>query len=753
MSYLIAAMFTPAIAQEPQPQHLIEIGAPLRALVLDLPSEALEAARTGDPEESLTALRAMDTATLSERQRADWSFLVAWATSQTEQPEQAMDVVETAAASTAPASYVATARGVVLAAGGEPTRALEILAGVGSDELPFARAAIAISDAHRALDQPDRAWAIAEQVVSRPDPSPGNAPALLALAEHHGLESDAARPLLTRLWTYYPDTEEGEAATERLESMAFTPEWQQLAARAEHLMWAERYDRALDETKPHREHASEASVDGCRLRYVRGRSFYKRNKLTAAVGELEGIGAQCAEVEGTYGPRGLYLMGTAEYRRKRFASSAKVYESLAETYTSHSMADDAWTRGGISLLEDDRASEAASWWERALSDHPDGDTVPEAALRLAFWRYDQGEPTKAVEIAERLAALPPEGNAHHVEAGRYWAARWRMYPDAKVPSLAVEEEEARKAAIAGWRSLCEDLPHSFYALLAFARLTEVAPDVAEALAQRSTRPKEDTWAPWQVRAEMLRDPHYRDGIALMRLGLPREGLAEWRRSHFDELAPDEKVWTTELRIAAGDWLFAHDDLRRWIISNPLTTLGDREWQIIEVAYPDRYWAEVQRAVLSDYRYPPRLLHGLVREESNFNREIVSFAGAIGLSQLMWATAQQTAGWMDLKIRRADLTEPQTNLRIGARYLDSLFRQLSESPFLSLAAYNGGARNVKKWVKAHDNPPVDEWVERIPYRETRGYVKRVMGTWQTMRYHHDDGPAFPDLSAFNHEALP
>jgi soluble lytic murein transglycosylase len=195
-------------------------------------------------------------------------------------------------------------------------------------------------------------------------------------------------------------------------------------------------------------------------------------------------------------------------------------------------------------------------------------------------------------------------------------------------------------------------------------------------------------------------------------------------------------------------------MRDWIHVHPLGSLGAREPQIQRVAYPDRYWAEVRTSVLPTYKYEPRLFHALVREESNFNRKIVSFAGARGLSQLMPATAQQTAGWLQITIELDDLEDPATNLKIGARYLDAMHRQLSGSPYLSLAAYNGGAGNVNKWITEYGNLPTDEYVERIPFRETRGYVKRVMGTWQTYRYRFDvDSPVFPDLSRFNHQAKP
>ena len=206
---------------------------------------------------------------------------------------------------------------------------------------------------------------------------------------------------------------------------------------------------------------------------------------------------------------------------------------------------------------------------------------------------------------------------------------------------------------------------------------------------------------------------------------------------------------TELRIAAGDWLRAHDAMRRYLESHPPGTLGDSEPEILRVAYPDRYWTEVAAAAEGD-RYDPRLFHALVREESNFNRRITSFAGARGLSQLMPPTAKQVAGWLGQPV--GDLEDPANNTTIGGRYLDALHKQLG-SPFLSLAAYNAGARRVEEWLGRRGNVPTDEYVERIPFRETRGYVKRVSDTWVLMRYQFDEGPAFADLQQLNDRARP
>ncbi|HHO54707.1 MAG TPA: outer membrane protein assembly factor BamD [Deltaproteobacteria bacterium] len=761
---VLSTLSTPSSASSPEVpspevlaggEEILAVDGALRGLALPLSEAVIEALRLGAWEDALQLLRAMDPATLPGGTRGDWAFLVAWCAAHGDAPERAADVLPWLDEGTsAPESHAAWVRGEILRAVGDAEAALSWLDRVEPGSSVHPSASVSAIETLRALGRGDEAWARVEAVAARPDPVLGNEAALLALAQREGRADAEIAGLLRRLWTYYPDTPEGAEAEVLLgEHIDHPPTWQQVALRAERLMNAEAYDQALAETAPYESHADEATLDGCRLRYVRGRSAYKRNRLSDSVAELSGIGEQCVDTGGTYGQRGLYILGTAQFRRKRFIDSAEAYRRLATLYPEHSMADDAWTRGGISLLEGGQPGEAEAWWGRALEDHPEGDTVPEATLRLAFARYDAGDTATAIEVAERLAALSPAGNADNVQAGRYWAARWRLYPDADAPRSRTSDPAAREEAIARLRDLCEELPHSFYAILAYSRLLEEAPPLAEALARRPDDHDDgSTPRPWQIRLSVLTDPAVRDAVALMRLALSTEALQTLRGADIEWTA-DEKAWLTELRIAAGDWLLAHDDLRSWIHHHPLTTLGPREAQVIRVAYPDRYWEEVQASVPDSYHYEPRLLHGLVREESNFNRQIISFAGAIGLSQLMWKTAQQTAGWLDLSITRESLEDPATNLKIGGRYLEAMHRQLSGSPYLSLAAYNGGARNVNKWVDENDNPPTDEWVERIPYRETRGYVKRVMGTWQTMRYQFDDADAFYDLSEFNQRARP
>ncbi|MFT6376877.1 MAG: soluble lytic murein transglycosylase, partial [bacterium] len=86
--------------------------------------------------------------------------------------------------------------------------------------------------------------------------------------------------------------------------------------------------------------------------------------------------------------------------------------------------------------------------------------------------------------------------------------------------------------------------------------------------------------------------------------------------------------------------------------------------------------------------------------------------------------------------------------------DALYDQLDGSPYLQCVGYNAGGGRARQWKGEWGNIPTDEYVERIPFKETREYVKRVMGTWQVYNYQFDtDNPAFPDLSEYNHQVMP
>ena len=122
----------------------------------------------------------------------------------------------------------------------------------------------------------------------------------------------------------------------------------------------------------------------------------------------------------------------------------------------------------------------------------------------------------------------------------------------------------------------------------------------------------------------------------------------------------------------------------------------------------------------------------MRRESLFKPDTRSAAGAVGLLQLLPATARRAAMVLGRPtLRDEELTEPATAIDLGAWYLAELLGRFGD-PAVALAAYNAGPRVATPWAAAGAGRQLDEWVEDIPYRETRRYVKVVVGAWSAYR---------------------
>ncbi len=144
-------------------------------------------------------------------------------------------------------------------------------------------------------------------------------------------------------------------------------------------------------------------------------------------------------------------------------------------------------------------------------------------------------------------------------------------------------------------------------------------------------------------------------------------------------------------------------------------------ELAKVLYPRAFQPLVETRAAAE-NLDPNLLWGLMREESSFDPAAKSWVGAQGLTQLMPATAAETA--KRLKMKTYDLASPQDNITIGAYYLASMIRS-QEQIFLALMAYNAGGGRIKPWKAELGRLPVEIFVEAAPITETRNYVKRIL----------------------------
>jgi soluble lytic murein transglycosylase len=150
-------------------------------------------------------------------------------------------------------------------------------------------------------------------------------------------------------------------------------------------------------------------------------------------------------------------------------------------------------------------------------------------------------------------------------------------------------------------------------------------------------------------------------------------------------------------------------------------LPDEVWKLL---YPFEHW-DISASQARVNRIDPALVMGLIRQESAFNQKARSPADARGLMQLLPSTGRALAKSSRIQYSSARLFQAEINIKLGTRHLAGLIRKYDGREELALAAFNAGDSRVQLWTSRADHLDMAEFVERIPFSETRGYVKQVL----------------------------
>ena len=145
----------------------------------------------------------------------------------------------------------------------------------------------------------------------------------------------------------------------------------------------------------------------------------------------------------------------------------------------------------------------------------------------------------------------------------------------------------------------------------------------------------------------------------------------------------------------------------------------------EIAFPRPYGDLVERAS-AESNIPSALTWAIMRQESAFVADAKSPSDAYGLMQLIVGTARGVARGTGFGSDPDSLKRPDVSITLGAKLLGGLRASYPSNRALAIAAYNGGGGSVARWLAARPNEDFDLWVERIPFDETRNYLKRVLG---------------------------
>jgi soluble lytic murein transglycosylase len=519
----------------------------------------------------------------------------------------------------------------------------------------------------------------------------------VARSEERSGENRAAGITWRLLWYAHPASLEAKQASHRLdvleahlgEELRRASDWRRRGDRLFRLRMndeaLEAYDRALD--------MGLSKSETRRTRKQRAQTLFRMRRYPDAVEAFEAL-AQSGDTP--------IWLARSMARADRVPESIAAFQKLASRSGPHRLR--AHYLAALLLDGRDRTDEARVHFDILANDPGKGGLARAALWYLGWSNFRQGHYDKAAEQFESLAAATDD----EIDQLRplYWRAR----------SLGAVNRTEEATELFG--SLAEDYPLSYYGWRARDR---AAPTL-------TARPLHEI----DVGRVGLRPSELARVRILMAAGLVDAGAEESARLTRRATGLGDRVELARLLTSAGNYNRAQrivvDAYTKSLARGPVAGLEELWWY----AWPSAFSQHVDAATEGDGSVDPELVYSIMREESGYRPKVISPVGARGLLQIMRETGTQLAG----RVGRAnfdvdDLFDPGMNIELGSFYLGELSRKFPTQISASIASYNAGPHVVADWVE-DDQRPDDEWVESIPYSQTRSYVKRVMRSLQAYR---------------------
>jgi soluble lytic murein transglycosylase len=419
----------------------------------------------------------------------------------------------------------------------------------------------------------------------------------------------------------------------------------------------------------------------------------------------------------------LRTLAEALFRQKRYDEAARIYRKINDIYASARSLYRAGDKDEFSAAldrllakKDKRAGGLLLAF--AADKRRAGDF--DAALKLYTGALD-GYP------ADREDALWGMGWTYYIsgnykKASAIFSKLRTRYDDPKYVYWEARSREALGEDSKALYAALSKTQDNYYGAVAGARTDGKLAGTAAAVGDPAIQPPAD-------------NPHLFDRVeALLVLGMKDDAVTElrWLSKKVDTLAGTNYVVARLIQLG---------QYRRAI---GMATHGRYSEELHRFWYPLAYWDDVE-AIAAKQGIDPLILMAVMREESRFDAAARSVAGARGLMQIMPATAYRLDKTLKLGIHNpSQIRDAENNITLGAFYLKSLFSEFGSFARV-LAAYNAGEAITRQWEQQANYRSDDEFIEDIPYPETRHYVKRVITSYFEYRKAASSGSAGPGLA--------
>ena len=392
------------------------------------------------------------------------------------------------------------------------------------------------------------------------------------------------------------------------------------------------------------------------------------------------------------------LLPAASYQRARALLGARqsrgaraVLRDLIRRHPRDTLAGAALILLADLAMDERRDADARAALRQAYSRFPASSYAAQARFRAAVLAFAAGQHRSAANELDSLLALHP--SADDGMAARYWMGR---------ALLAIGDTAT---AMARWRTVAAEYPMAYYGMLAAERLGELP------------------WAPLNIPDSFAEIEELTDAMSrvdhLEKLGMDSEARAE-----IEDLIGSADSSTSRLLTTAylmrEHGLVARGVQLGWRAIRASPSADARAYRLVyPIVHREAIILESRRRNLD-----PALVAAIIRQESGFNPRATSSAGARGLMQMMPAVGRAVARSIDVPEWRSDLLyQPDINLQLGIRHLEAFISRY-DAPY-ALAAYNAGESRLVRWLRRPGARDPELFVERIPFTETRDYVRIVL----------------------------
>ncbi len=562
----------------------------------------------------------------------------------------------------------------------------------------------------------------------------------LAICQEKNSKFESAFENYKKIWLDSPESEYADDAFLNIASLSdkglagpLTPSNEQIYSRGEIFFGLYQYESAIAEFNKIIEAGKKSSLSSALnsktlfklgMCYFNLRDYQKSTELLIS----------CYEKfpSESYADDSLYFLGRAFTSLGQEDNSINYYQKVLEKYPQGNYADDSLYRmGRIYFLRGDSESAAASY-EKIINNYPNGDKISDAYWELGWIHFKGGDYNNARNTFQGMN-VKFKGSSIGEEA-MFWEAR------------CLQKLGENDAAANIYKEIIDSKTYTYYTFASQRSLKSMGVDYGI--------PKIDnTVYPGNPKIGELLPEIYQDTDNNNSGNSSGGSGQDGKFTHIDKAkellnltfyvsaAKEIEVGSSEfeqdnlsileistLYLEAKDYLNSQKLIAKYFSKLKSNLNNPYKDYIYYLLYPYGFKEYIDK-YSGQFNIDPLFVLAVIREESRFQPEAGSYAGALGLMQIIPKTGKGIASQLGISnFDNQMLLDPEISIKMGSYYLSRQLESFSQNKYYACGAYNGGPGSMSKWISSWGDKDIDEFIEYISYDETRNYIKKVMGSY-------------------------